>query len=82
MWGHRSSYLRLFADNHGLKDAWVAEREGARDCGITARKGYGAEGWGEGVQIVTYFVDGERGGFEEFTGGGECVCAMKRLASR
>lgn len=62
---HPPANLRLLAYDHTLQHPRVTEAELFRYTGVQGCKGSGAEGWGQGVQVVAYLVDGTFLGFGE-----------------
>lgn len=62
---HPTANLGLLANDHTLQHPRIAEAELFRYSGVQGCEGSGAEGWGEGVQIVAYLVDGAFFGFGE-----------------
>lgn len=65
----RTTNLRLFADDHALQDAGVAEGERVGDGAVARGEGCGTEWRGEHVQAVANLVDALGLGFEELAGG-------------
>jgi hypothetical protein len=79
---HRTAYLGLLADDHGLEDSWIAEPERRGNGGIAIREGYGAKRRGELVQIVANLIDCAVFGLCQGAGFVECVChCISSLAS-
>lgn len=62
---HPTANLRLLANDHTLQHPRIAEAELFRYSGVQGCEGSGAEGRGQGVQVVAYLVDGAFLGFGE-----------------
>lgn len=69
----RATNLRLFADDHALQDAGVAEGERLGDGAVARGEGCRMEWRGEHVQAVANLVDALGLGLEELAGGREGV---------